>query len=124
MVSTNRLSTSRLSAVRSAVCSAFATADSISFLMIGADFLSANARTSMAWGTSLPRTRSATRRALRAETRMNRAMALLSMAVSLLDLRLAVGRVAPEGAGRRELSELVADHLLGHVHGDELPAVV
>ena len=29
-----------------------------------------------------------------------------------------------EGAGRRELAELVTDHVLGDEHGDELPAVV
>src|SRR5262249_34770104 len=39
-------------------------------------------------------------------------------------LGLAVGRVAVEGAGRRELAELVADHLLGDHHRDVLVAVV
>ena len=33
-------------------------------------------------------------------------------------------RVAVEGPGRRELAELVADHVLGHQHRDELLAVV
>src|SRR5262249_29250896 len=32
--------------------------------------------------------------------------------------------VAPEGPGRRELAELVADHVLGHVELDEVPPVV
>src|ERR1700752_2427373 len=39
-------------------------------------------------------------------------------------LGLAVGRVAVERAGRRELAELVADHLLGDHHRDVLVAVV
>src|SRR5690242_10267563 len=32
--------------------------------------------------------------------------------------------VAPEGPGRGELAELVADHVLGHVELDEVPPVV
>src|SRR5690348_891191 len=39
-------------------------------------------------------------------------------------LGLAVGRMAVERAGRRELAELVADHLLGDEHRDVLVAVV
>src|SRR5690349_18566420 len=39
-------------------------------------------------------------------------------------LRLLVGRVAMEGARRRELAELVTDHLLGHVDRDVLLAIV
>src|SRR5580700_10167003 len=39
-------------------------------------------------------------------------------------LRLAVGRMAVEGARRRELAELVADHLLGDQHRDVLLPVV
>src|SRR5579883_2578510 len=39
-------------------------------------------------------------------------------------LRLAVGRMAVERAGRRELAELVADHLLGHQDRYVLVAVV
>src|ERR1044071_458840 len=42
----------------------------------------------------------------------------------LLPLRLAVRRVAVEGARRRELAELVAHHLLAHVDGDVLLSVV
>ena len=37
---------------------------------------------------------------------------------------LAIGRVAAEGARWSELSELVADHVLGDEHGDELAPVV
>src|SRR3984957_17373538 len=39
-------------------------------------------------------------------------------------LDLAVGRVAMERAGRRELAELVPDHFLGHQHWNVLVAVV
>src|SRR6202012_1845080 len=38
--------------------------------------------------------------------------------------RLLVGRVTAEGAGRREFTELVTDHVLIHLHGQELVAVV
>src|SRR5579872_3149905 len=38
--------------------------------------------------------------------------------------RLLVAGVAVEGARRRELAELVADHVLGHQHRDEFVAVV
>jgi hypothetical protein len=42
----------------------------------------------------------------------------------LTSCSLLVGRVALEGAGQRELAELVADHLVAHVHGHVLLAVV
>src|SRR5579862_1207454 len=35
-----------------------------------------------------------------------------------------LARVTAEQPGRRELAELVPDHVLGHVHGNELVAVV
>src|SRR3984957_5191298 len=38
--------------------------------------------------------------------------------------RLLVGRGTAEGAGRREFAELVADHVLVHLHRQELVAVV
>src|SRR5271166_2843155 len=38
--------------------------------------------------------------------------------------RLLVGGMAAEGACRRELAELVADHVLGHLHRQELVAVI
>src|SRR5688572_367298 len=47
-----------------------------------------------------------------------------SLPCSCFPLRLAVGAVAGEAARRRELAELVADHVLGHQHGQELLAVV
>src|SRR5438876_1640857 len=39
-------------------------------------------------------------------------------------LRLLVGGMTVEGARRRKLAELVADHVLGDQHRDELVAVV
>ena len=44
--------------------------------------------------------------------------------LALLHLRRAVTGVPAEGAGRRELAELVTDHLLGHEDGHVLAAVV
>src|SRR5438876_4208071 len=38
--------------------------------------------------------------------------------------RLFVAGVAVKGSGRGELPELVADHILGHQHGDEFVAVI
>src|SRR5687767_15574880 len=42
----------------------------------------------------------------------------------LLHLRLAIAGVAAEGPRRRELAQLVPDHLLADEHGDVLAAVV
>src|SRR5690242_18007125 len=53
-----------------------------------------------------------------------RGVAGLPMALFPFLLDLAVGRVAVEEARRRELAELVADHVLGHQNGDELVPVV
>src|SRR5215470_4875324 len=84
----------------------------------------------------MPRMRSTTRRAFMGVTRMYRAWALASMVVpSILvmsrfaprsaALRLPVVLdVSPEGARRRELAELVADHRLGDEHRDMDLAVV
>src|SRR5690348_687075 len=44
--------------------------------------------------------------------------------MTLGPLRLLVRRVTVEGPRRRELAELVADHVLGDQHRDELVAVV
>src|SRR5882757_5678122 len=80
--------------------------------------------------------RSTTRRAFMGVTRMYRAWALASMVVPSVSVivfalrrsatpRLAVVLlVAAEGAGRRELAELVADHRLSDKHRDVLTAVV
>src|SRR4051794_114802 len=83
----------------------------------------------------MPRMRSTTRRAFMGVTRMYRAWALASMVVpsvfvmvvhpALAALRLPVVLdVTPEGARRRELAELVADHRLGDEHRDVGLAVV
>src|ERR1700744_3621672 len=42
----------------------------------------------------------------------------------LASLRLLVGRVTGERAGRRELAELVPHHVLVHLHGQEFVPVV
>ena len=41
-----------------------------------------------------------------------------------LGLLLAIAGVAAEGAGGSKFAQLVADHVFGHVNGDELVAVV
>src|SRR5262245_35081935 len=69
-----------------------------------------------------PRMRSTTSLAFCGETRIYRASARASMAVSLLLLRLV--RVTFEGSRRRELAELVPNHVFGDVHRNELLAVV
>src|ERR1051325_7806039 len=96
----------------------------------------ANRRTAWASVASMPRMRSTTRRAFMGVTRMYRAWALASMVVPsvtyvsecdplLAALRLPVFLdVTPEGARRRELAELVADHGLGDEHRDVGLAVV
>src|SRR5690606_18351059 len=81
----------------------------------------------------LPRIRPATRFNLRGLTRKVRASACASLsatrrfAFGLLisgPLHLLVRRVAVKRTGRRELAELVTDHVLGDQHRDELLAVV
>src|SRR5262245_18249905 len=105
------------------LCSALAMADSSAFLTIPAAFLGEKVRLLRAWSTFLPRTRSATRRPLSTDRRTPRTIAWVSIVATLL-LRLLVGRVTLEGAGQRELAELVSDHLVGHVHRHVLLAVV
>src|SRR5436309_3459007 len=104
-------------------CSALAIADRSTFSISRAAACGEYWRTDSASATLRPRITSATSRAFRGDTRMNRATALVSM---LLERRrpFGVGAVRAEGARRRELAELVPDHVLGHVHGDELPTVV
>src|SRR5262245_43842421 len=93
----------------------------------------------------MPRTRSATGRALRGVTCAYLWLAWKLMRDSLPSaaarrrsrrgargarsrgrgrLRLPAGGVAPEDPRRRELAELVADHVLGHEHAHVLLAVV
>src|SRR5690348_14972056 len=106
--------------------SAFATAESSTFLMRCAAFLSLNCRRFVACPTPRPRTWSATRRAFCAEMRAPRRMALASIVISLL-LRLGgllVGRMTLERARHGELAELVPDHVLVDEHRHVLAAVV
>src|SRR5262245_6572192 len=100
-----------------------------------------NCRSASAVTTALPRISAATRLSFCGLTRMLRATALASLSARLRSrfflpmsvprlrtsgargggsaLGLAVGRMAIERAGRRELAELVADHLLRHQHRSE-----
>src|SRR5688572_21388603 len=93
-----------------------------------------NSRSASAVATFLPRISCATRLSFCGLMRSMRATALASFSGSargvaalpilLGPLRLLVGSVAVERTRRRELAELVADHLLGHVDRDMLVAVV
>src|SRR6478735_5093953 len=89
-----------------------------------------NASTARASGTLRPRTCSATTRALRADVRTHLAwartvgMSVVTANLALLHLRLAVAGVAAEQPRRRELAELVPDHLLGHEDRHVLAPVV
>src|ERR1700722_6819838 len=83
--------------------------------------------------TFRPRIEAATRFSLRALVRGVRTLAIasagfrrrsLACLLMLLPLGLLVGGVAGEIAGRRELAELHADHVLADQHGDVLLAVV
>src|SRR5262245_45955662 len=119
----------RSSATRSWFASAFAAADSINRDRSRAASLLENASSVRASSTGMPRTWSATRRALRGATRTNRALARtigasLSSPAATSALRLAASGVGTEGARGRELAELVADHRLGDEHGHVLAPVV
>src|SRR6267142_5349984 len=109
------------------LCSAFATAERSTFSMRRAAARGVYSRVARASPTDLPRIWSRTRRAFRAETRTNRARALVITGLRLPRrgggglLGLAVRL---ERARERELAEPVADHVLGHVDGNELLAVV
>src|SRR5437763_6783876 len=65
--------------------------------------------------------RSARRNAEASLSARRRAAACLPISGPLCPL---VAGMAIKGAGRRELAELVADHVLGHQHGDEFMAVI
>src|SRR4051794_94172 len=82
---------------------------------------------------SLPRIICATRFSLRGLVRIARRKAEASLSASRRSAaclpisassRLLVAGMAVEGAGRRELAEFVADHVLGHQHRDEFVAVI
>src|SRR4051812_48086570 len=126
---------------RSWLFSALATALSSTFPTCTLASCGANLSTACASAAGRPRIRSTTRRAFCGETRTYRPLALAlagaglaSIAVPLL-VRLVVSGccwsvlaasaaarlpvvllVSAEGAGRRELAELVADHRVGHEH--------
>src|SRR5688572_6889631 len=106
--------------------SAFATADSRTFLTRVAAFLVLNSSTSRARPTGSPRTWSATRRAFWGEMRAARRMALASIVLTPLRRLggLLVARVALERARHRELAELVPDHVLVDEHRHVLATVV
>src|SRR5213078_3253683 len=106
------------------LCSAFAIADSSAFLMMPAAFLGVNVRMLIAWSTFLPRIMSATSRPLSADRRTPRTIERVSIVLSLFLRGLLVGRMPLERARQRKFTELVADHLVGDVHGHVLLAVV
>src|SRR5262245_14040820 len=114
--------------------SALATADITHFLTSWAMRFLENSRSDSAVSTFLPRIICATRLSFCGDTRRFLATAWAWLSGSLrsrLGLpilfplhRFAVATVAMEGPARRELAELVADHVLGHVHRHVLLAVV
>src|SRR5215472_15584475 len=107
------------------LCSAFAAADLMAFATSTAACFGENSSCASASTTRMPRTRSATRRALRGARRMYRARASTSFALPrpAAALRPSAG-VAAEVTGGRELAELVPDHVLADEHGNVLAAVV
>src|ERR1043166_4217616 len=146
--------TTRSSTSRSWLFSALAIADSRHLRTSLATRLRENSRSASAVATFLPRMSAANRLSFCGETRSMRAIALASFSARLRScarlpiasssrargrrcrgggarpwsgrraLRLAVGRVSVELTRRRELAELVADHFLGHQHGNVLLPVV
>src|SRR5215210_3845441 len=131
--------TTRSSTSRSWLFSALAIADSRHFFTSSAMRLRENCRSVSAVATFLPRISCATRLSFCGLTRILRATALASFSARLRScaflliaadslasrpLRLAVGRMTVERPRRRELAELVADHLLGHEHRDVLLSVM
>src|SRR4051794_6014912 len=92
-----------------------------------------NSRSASATEAFLPRMSCATRFSFCGLTRTVRSTACASLSFRvrarfclpiLLPLGLLVGRMAVIGPGRRELAELVADHVFRHVDRDMLLAVV
>src|SRR3954469_12839345 len=110
---------------------AFAMADPSTFTNIVAAFRCCSRRIDIASSTERPRIMSATARIFRGDSRnpLNTARAICRL---LLLCRSRGGRcrclafagVTVEGAGRRELTQLVANHVLRGEHRDELPPVV
>src|SRR5262245_59882566 len=145
--------TTRSSTSRSWLFSALAIADSRHLRTSLAMRLRENSRSASALATFLPRISAATRLSFCGLTRTVRITAFASLSARrrgcffLLivvastrlcrgrcghrrgrragrSLRLAIGRVAIERAGRRKLAELVTDHFLGHQHGQVLMPVI
>src|SRR5690606_5155801 len=120
-----------------ALFSALAIADSTSFLISAAAFLSENLSRFTARSAGRPRTWSATRRAfcgemrampstavrLRTSERACLAFVALSI-VRSLPARLLVAAMTLEGPGDGELAELVAHHVLVDQHRNVVAAVV
>src|SRR6202035_358581 len=108
--------------------SALATAERSSFSIGSEAKTPENLRSTSASRTVLPRIASATRRSLRGPTRANLRCAtawVRSVATALMLLhRGLVARVTLEGAGGRELAELVPDHVFGDEDRDVGAAVV
>src|SRR5690606_14641957 len=141
---TTSVEASNASLARSALTRAFAIALSTTLRTVSPAACGANFSVATACSACLPRMRSTTRRAFWGVTRTNRACALASIAV--LPSCVVIGRlladpssptrgsattslavvllVAAERPRRGELSELVADHRLGHEDRDVLAAVV
>src|SRR6516225_6951298 len=109
-------------------------ADSSAFLTSVEILFLENSRSASAVATFLPRMSWARRLSFCGLTRSMRTVALASLSarrrglgfwdIGLRPLRLLVGGMAVERARRRELAELVANHLLRHQHRDVLVSVV
>src|SRR5207244_7864162 len=107
-------------------CSAFATAESSTFVSVRLGPSGVSCSTRRASSTCRPRMRSTDRRIFRGEIRMYLAEALASICVALLERGAPFGvvPVGAEGPGQRELPQLVPDHGFGDEHRDVLAAVV
>src|SRR5687767_8758380 len=113
------------------IWSAFATADFTSLASGLDEPFSVNWRMFRASSTCLPRMRSATSRTFRGAILRYRSTAFIALSLrrrrcgrSSRRHLLLLGGVAMEGPRRRELAQLVTDHLLGDEHRDELLAVM
>src|SRR5215470_423841 len=108
------------------LCSALAIADRSTFSIKRAAVRGVYWSVARASATDLPRICSSTTPALRDDTRTNRARANVRMSGLARRRRRGLLGLAVrlERAGQREFPEAMADHVLGHVHGDELLAVV
>src|SRR6476661_2781424 len=102
-------------------CCQLARADRSSFSIFSAPELASKRSRPRACVTFLPRTRSATRRILRGEVGTLRSLATASILALAF---IFFGDVTTEVARRGEFAQLVPYHVLGHIHRDELIAVV